>query len=92
MAKWLKDHAPKPQHGQNYHQWLSEQYGLKKLIEHIWMVIGIAKTCRSMPELKDKMAEMYGKVPVQYPFTYPDERSESHEDPPRHCGSRIHCR
>jgi hypothetical protein len=30
------------------------------------MVIGIAKTCRSMPELKDKMAEMYGKVLVRY--------------------------
>jgi len=41
-----------------------EQYGLKKAIEHNWMVIGIAKTCRSMPELKDKMAEMYGKVPA----------------------------
>jgi hypothetical protein len=66
VAKWLKDHAPKPQHGRNYYQWLSEQYGLKKLIEHIWMVIGIAKTCRTMPDLKDKMAEMYGKVPVQY--------------------------
>jgi hypothetical protein len=71
VAKWLKDHAPKPQHGRNYHQWLSEQYGLKKLIEHIWMVIGIAKTCRTMPELKDKMAEMYGKIPVQYTLYLP---------------------
>jgi hypothetical protein len=66
VAEWLKTNAPKPRHGQNYHQWLSEQYGLKKLIEHIWMVVGIAKTCRSMQELKDKMAELYGKVPVQY--------------------------
>jgi hypothetical protein len=52
VAKWLKEHAPKPQKGQNYHQWLTEQCGLKKLIEHISMVIGIAKTCRSMQELK----------------------------------------
>lgn len=35
-------------------------------MEHIWMVIGIAKTSSSMAELKTKMAEMYGKVPVQY--------------------------
>ena len=71
VAKWLKEHAPKPQHGQNYHQWLSAQYGLKKLIEHIWMVIGIARTCQSMSELKDKMAEMYGKIPVQYTLYLP---------------------
>lgn len=71
VAKWLKEHAPRPQKGQNYHQWLSEQFGLKKLIEHIWMVIGIAKTCRSMQELKAKMAEMYGRVPVQYTLYLP---------------------
>jgi len=75
VAKWLKEHAPKPQHGQNYHQWLSAQYGLKKLIEHMWMVIGIAKTCRTMPELKEKMAQMYGKIPVQYTMYLPG-RSE----------------
>jgi hypothetical protein len=70
VAKWLKEHAPKPQHP-HYHRWLSEQYGLKKLIEHIWMVIGIARTCRTMTELKDKMAEMYGKVTVQYTLYLP---------------------
>jgi P63C domain len=71
VAKWLKEHAPKPQHGQIYHQWLNAQYGLRKLIEHIWMVIGIARTCRTLAELKDKMAEMYGKVPVQYTLYLP---------------------
>ncbi len=30
------------------------------------MVIGIARTCASMSELKDKMAQMYGKHPVRY--------------------------
>lgn len=65
VAKWLKENAPEPRHGQNYHQWLSSQYGLKKLIEHIWKLIGIASTCHSMIELKDKMGELYGRVPVQ---------------------------
>jgi hypothetical protein len=65
-----------PRHGQNYHQWLSSQYGLRKLTEHIWMVIGIAKTCSSMIELKDKMAQMYGKVPVQYTMYLPPEKKE----------------
>jgi P63C domain len=71
VAKWLKENAPKPQGGQNYHQWLSSQYGLRKLIEHIWKLIGIAKTCQSILELKDKMAEIYGKVPVQYTLYLP---------------------
>jgi len=35
VAAWLRENAPKPRHGQNYHQWLSSQYGLKKLLEHL---------------------------------------------------------
>ena len=50
------------------------------------MVIGIAKTRHTMPELKDKMAEMYGKIPVQYTLYLPlGEQSESHEAPPGRC-------
>lgn len=65
VAKWLKEHAPAPRHGQNYHQWMSGQYGLKKLVEHIWMIIGMARTCETMTELRDKVNELYGNQPVQ---------------------------
>ena len=65
IANWLREHAPAPKYGQNYHQWLSGQYGLKKLIEHIWMIIGMARTCESMRELRDKVNALYGKEPVQ---------------------------
>jgi len=34
VADWLRENAPEPRRGQNYHQWLSSQYGLKKLTEH----------------------------------------------------------
>jgi hypothetical protein len=34
---------------------VSEQYGLKRLIEHIWKVIGVASTCEDIRELKRKM-------------------------------------
>jgi hypothetical protein len=44
---------------------VSGQYGLKKLVEHIWMVIGMAKTCSSMMELRDRVAALDGKQPVQ---------------------------
>jgi hypothetical protein len=71
VAEWLREHNPKPQKGQNHHQWLSSQYGLRKLVEHIWMVIGLAKACQSMPELKQRMAEIYGRQPVQLTMFLP---------------------
>jgi hypothetical protein len=71
VAKWLKENAPKPRHGQNYHQWLSDQFGLKKLVEHIWMLIGVAKSCHTMTELRDRMAELHGKQAVQLRFYMP---------------------
>jgi hypothetical protein len=77
VARWLKENAPKPRHGQNYHQWLTGQYGLQKLIEHIYKLIGIAKTCQSMIELKDKMAELYGKHPVQVRMYFSNNPSPS---------------
>lgn len=61
VAEWLRVNAPKPQHGKNYHQWLSEQYGLRKLVEHIWKVVGIASTCMNMDELRREMQRLYGK-------------------------------
>jgi hypothetical protein len=36
---------------------------LKRLVEHIWKVIGVASTCKTMPELRRKMQELYGKAP-----------------------------
>lgn len=71
VAKWLKDNAPQPQKGQNWHQYLSGQYGLRKLNEHIWMLIGISSTCRNLSELQEKMAEKYGRIPVQYRMYLP---------------------
>ena len=68
VARWLKANAPRPRSGQNYHQWLSSQYGLKKLTEHIWLVIGVASTCQTMSELREQMAFKFDKVPIQLTF------------------------
>ncbi len=65
VYEWLRANAPPPRHGQNYHQWLSANYGLRKLIEHIWMLVGMASACTNMTELRTRMAERYGKQPVQ---------------------------
>jgi hypothetical protein len=71
VARWLKENAPAPRHGQNYHQWLSGQYGLKRLVEHIWVLVGVARTCQSMAELREKMAELNGKLMVQIKLPLP---------------------
>lgn len=75
VAEWLRTHAPQPRHGQNYHQWLSGQYGLRKLMEHIWMLIGLASACHDMAELRARMAEKFGREGVQLTLYLP---------PPRH--------
>jgi hypothetical protein len=72
VAQWLRDNAPAPRHGQNYHQWLSSQYGLQKLMEHIWKLIGIAKTCENTSDLRDKMAVLHGRTPIQYRMYLPN--------------------
>jgi hypothetical protein len=71
VADWLKQHAPKPRFGQNYHQWLTSQYGLRKLVEHIWMLIGMARTCSTIMELREKMGEQFGRHPVQLTLFVP---------------------
>jgi hypothetical protein len=76
VTKWLKDNEPQPRHGRNWHQWLSEQYGLQKLVQHIYILIGVAKTCHNMRELREKMGEMYGKSPVQLTLYLPRPRPE----------------
>jgi hypothetical protein len=76
VAQWLKENAPTPRHGQNYHQWLSGQYGLKKLVEHIWMVVGVAKTCETMIELRDRVAALDGKQPIQLRLYLPSPKNE----------------
>jgi len=47
-----QENAPKPIIRQSCPQWLNEQYGLKKLVEH-------------MPELRQRMAERFAGVQTQ---------------------------
>lgn len=65
VAKYLRENKPKPVHGRNYHQWLTEDVGVQKLLSHINQVIGIAKTCSTMEELKHKVALFYGRDDLQ---------------------------
>lgn len=77
VFSWLRNNAPKPRKGQNYHQWLTSQYGLKKLIEHIWMTIGMAKACHTMDELRERMAIQFGRHKVQLSLFLPPPPKKS---------------
>lgn len=65
VATYLKENKPKPKKGQNYHQWFNDDYGIKKLVEHINRVIGMAQGCETIEELQEKMAYKYGEKPQQ---------------------------
>ena len=65
VADWLRNNAPAPRGNQSYHRWLSSQYGLRKLMEHLWMLIGMARACKTMRELRERMAATFGRHPVQ---------------------------
>ena len=65
VAEYLKENKPTPRHGQNYHQWFTSDYGIKKLVTHIHQITGIAKTCNTMDELRHKVALYYKKDPLQ---------------------------
>ncbi|MCH7573769.1 MAG: hypothetical protein IIA59_01465 [Candidatus Marinimicrobia bacterium] len=71
IAKYLKENKPPPRVGQNYHQWFTQDLGLKALIPHIYEVIGIAKTCENIRELRQKVAELYGREPMQMTLYLP---------------------
>ena len=71
VMSWLKENVPSPRSGQNYHQWLSGQFGLKRLVEHIWMLIGMATACRDMAELRQRMAERFGREKIQFTLYLP---------------------
>lgn len=60
VVEWLRKNEPRPRNGQSQHQWLRSQYGFTELTEHIWMLVGMSKTCTTMLELRQKMAEQFG--------------------------------
>jgi hypothetical protein len=70
VAKHLKENKPPARYGQNYHQWLTSDVGLKALIPHINQVIGIAKTCDTIGELREKVAYHYRNIPMQISFPF----------------------
>ena len=64
VATYLKEN--KPPVGVRWHQQLTENLGARQLVSRCFEVIGMAKTCSDIRELRDKVALHYGKRPVQF--------------------------
>jgi len=64
VAEYLK--ANKPKAGIHWHRQLTENLGVRQLVSRCYEVIGMAKTCDDIHELKQRVAQHYGKKPVQF--------------------------
>ena len=69
VAKYLKEN--KPEAGVRWHRQLTENLGVRMLVSRCYEVIGMAKDCVEITELRDKVARHYGKGPVQFRLYLP---------------------
>lgn len=64
VAEYLKNN--KPEGDVRWHQQLTTNIGVRQLVSRCYEIIGMAKTCKDIRELKQKVAEHYGKKAVQF--------------------------
>ena len=59
VAKYLRENRPPA--GVHWHRNLTENYGVRQLVSRCYEVVGLAKSCRTMAELRKRVAHHYGK-------------------------------
>jgi hypothetical protein len=52
--------------GVRWHRQLTENIGVRALVSRCYEVVGMAKQCADMRELRDKVARHYGRQVVQF--------------------------
>jgi hypothetical protein len=77
VAEWLKKNKPPP--GLKWHQQLTENYGARKLVSRCYEIVGMSKTCNTIREFRDRVAEHYGKEAVQLTLYLPKRQSSDGE-------------
>ena len=53
LANYLKENKPLKPSNVRYHQWLNENNGVRALTEHIWQIVGMARSCDNLFELRE---------------------------------------
>jgi len=69
VAAYLREN--KPDKGIHWHRQLTENVGVRALVSRCWEVVGLAKSCNDIRELRDKVAEHYGHEIVQLSLSLP---------------------
>jgi hypothetical protein len=70
VATYLKENKPPP--GVHWHRQLSENIGVRSLVSRCYEVIGMAKECQNIRELREKVAVHYGRRVVQLSLSLPN--------------------
>ena len=80
VAKYLRNNKPIP--GAHWHRQLTQNIGVRQLVSRCYEVIGMAKTCTTIRDLRDRVAEHYGKRVVQMTLTLPAAKTKAaHANP-----------
>jgi len=59
IAEYLRKNHPPKVTGKKYHQWLEENRGVRALVEHIWQIVGIAKTVDNLEDLRYQLNKQF---------------------------------
>jgi hypothetical protein len=69
VADYLKSNRPPP--GVRWHRQLTENIGVRALVSRCFEVVGMAKDCTDMRQLREKVARHYGRSMVQFTLSLP---------------------
>lgn len=69
IADYLKRNRPPP--GVHWHRQLTENIGVRSLVSRCYEIVGMAKDCTNMRELREKVARHYGRGLVQFTLALP---------------------
>lgn len=72
VATYLREN--KPEKSVHWHRQLTEDLGVRQLVSRCYEIIGMSKTCTDIRELRDKVAEHYGKTTIQLTLSYPKSK------------------
>lgn len=74
VAEYLRTNKPAP--GVRWHRQLTENVGVRALVSRCYEVIGMAKTCTSIRDLREKVAQHYGRRVVQFSLSLPTPKRD----------------
>jgi hypothetical protein len=79
IAEYLKNNKPPP--GVHWHRQLTENIGVRALVSRCYEIVGMAKECEDMRQLREKVARHYGRQVVQFSLSLPPPSTEPDPTP-----------